>query len=142
MSRSVLNHNDGITITIVVTSIRNKNLLATSRAQACNCKDRPATICGCHYIDGNVHSEKRMENVVDALKLLRLEGRVHLEWVSASEGPSLRRWLPSLSSRSGRWTPVRFGTRRNRRERESLGYRGRRQVVSPSGSCFLVVHTL
>ncbi len=31
-----------------------------------------------------------------------------------------------LSSRSGRWTQVRFG--QSRRERESLGYRGRRQV--------------
>ena len=31
-----------------------------------------------------------MGNVVDAMKLLGLEGRVHLEWVSASEGPKFR----------------------------------------------------
>ena len=35
----------------------------------------------CHYIDGNVYTEERMANVVDAMKLLGLEGRVHLEWV-------------------------------------------------------------
>ena len=28
-----------------------------------------------------------MKNVVEAMKLLGLEGKVHLEWVSASEGP-------------------------------------------------------
>ena len=44
----------------------------------------------CHYIDGNVYTEERMGNVVDAMKHLGLEGRVHLEWVSASEGPKFR----------------------------------------------------
>jgi len=29
-------------------------------------------------------------SIVDAMKLLGLEGRVHLEWVSASEGPKFR----------------------------------------------------
>ena len=31
-----------------------------------------------------------MGNVVGAMKLLGLEGRMHLEWVSASEGPKFR----------------------------------------------------
>ena len=31
-----------------------------------------------------------MGDVVDAVKLLGLEGRVHLEWVSASECPKFR----------------------------------------------------
>jgi F420-non-reducing hydrogenase iron-sulfur subunit len=44
----------------------------------------------CHYVDSNVHTKERMENVVDAMELLGLEGRVHLEWVSASEGPKFR----------------------------------------------------
>jgi F420-non-reducing hydrogenase iron-sulfur subunit len=44
----------------------------------------------CHYIDGNVYTEERMGNVVGAMKLLGLEGRVHLEWVSASEGPKFK----------------------------------------------------
>jgi F420-non-reducing hydrogenase iron-sulfur subunit len=45
----------------------------------------------CHYIDGNVHTEERMGHVVDAMKLLGLDGRAHLEWVSASEGPKFRK---------------------------------------------------
>ena len=44
----------------------------------------------CHYIDGNIHTEEWRGDVVDAMKLLGLEGRVHLEWVSASEGPKFR----------------------------------------------------
>ena len=31
-----------------------------------------------------------MEHVVDAMEHLGLEGRVRLEWVSASEGPKFR----------------------------------------------------
>ena len=31
-----------------------------------------------------------MGGIVDAMKLIGLEGRVHLEWVSASEGPKFR----------------------------------------------------
>ena len=31
-----------------------------------------------------------MDNIVDAMKLLGLEGRVHIEWVSASEGPKFK----------------------------------------------------
>ena len=31
-----------------------------------------------------------MGNILDAMKRLGLEGRVHLEWVSASEGPKFR----------------------------------------------------
>jgi len=33
----------------------------------------------CHYIDGNVYTEERMGNVVDAMKLLGREGGAHLE---------------------------------------------------------------
>ena len=74
-----------------------------------------------------------MGNVVDAMKLLGLEGRVHLEWVSASEGPKFRETVTRVRrADQGAWTQVRLGTRRNRREDNC--YRGRRQVVSPSGS--------
>jgi hypothetical protein len=69
-----------------------------------------------------------MENVVDAMKHLGLEGRVHLEWVSASEGPKFRETVTRVCrADQGAWTQVRFGTRRNRRKHESLGYSGRRQ---------------
>ena len=44
----------------------------------------------CHYVDSNVHTRDRMEHVVDAMEHLGLEGRVRLEWISASEGPKFR----------------------------------------------------
>ena len=66
-------------------------------------------------------------NMLDAMKRLGLEGRIHLEWVSAKLGDrSSRKRSSSSSSRSGRGTQVRFG--QNRRERGSLGYIGRRCV--------------
>ena len=40
----------------------------------------------CHYIDGNRNAEVRINNTIDALKYLGLDGRLRLEWVSASEG--------------------------------------------------------
>ncbi len=52
--------------------------------------DPPATIGCCHYIDSNVYTEGRMGNILDAMKLLGLESRAHLEWVSASEGPKFQ----------------------------------------------------
>ena len=45
---------------------------------------------------------------------------------------SFGRLSPSLSSRSGRWTQVRFGMRRNMRE----NYRGATASGSSHGSCF------
>ncbi|MEA3281654.1 MAG: hydrogenase iron-sulfur subunit [Euryarchaeota archaeon] len=44
----------------------------------------------CHNNDCNVKTEERMGDVIDAMELLGLEGRVHLEWVSASEGQKFR----------------------------------------------------
>lgn len=40
----------------------------------------------CHYIDGNKNAEIRINNTIEALKYLGLDGRLRLEWVSASEG--------------------------------------------------------
>ena len=40
----------------------------------------------CHYIDGNRNAETRINNTMEALKYLGLDGRLRLEWVSASEG--------------------------------------------------------
>ena len=38
----------------------------------------PVTIGCCHHVDSNVHTEERMEDVIDTMKLLGLEDRVHL----------------------------------------------------------------
>ncbi len=59
----------------------------------------------CHYIDGNAHTEERMGNVVDAMKLLGLEGRVHLEWASASEGPKFRETVTEFVEQIGALDP-------------------------------------
>jgi len=40
----------------------------------------------CHYIEGNIHTDERMKEIVDALEHLGLSGRLQLEWVSAAEG--------------------------------------------------------
>ncbi len=43
-----------------------------------DCYDPPSTIGCCHHVDSNVHTEERMEDVIDTMKLLGLEDRVHL----------------------------------------------------------------
>jgi F420-non-reducing hydrogenase iron-sulfur subunit len=40
----------------------------------------------CHYLDGNFEAEKKFEMIRKFLKLIGLDNRVRLEWVSASEG--------------------------------------------------------
>ncbi len=40
----------------------------------------------CHYIEGNIHTDERMKEIVDALEHLGLKDRLRLEWVSAAEG--------------------------------------------------------
>ncbi|MFX0116339.1 MAG: hydrogenase iron-sulfur subunit [Candidatus Hodarchaeota archaeon] len=41
----------------------------------------------CHYLEGNLKAEKRINNTIEALKILGWEDtRLRLEWISASEG--------------------------------------------------------
>ncbi|MHA2281899.1 MAG: hydrogenase iron-sulfur subunit [Promethearchaeota archaeon] len=40
----------------------------------------------CHYLEGNYEAVKKFEMVQKFLKLINLDNRVKLEWVSASEG--------------------------------------------------------
>lgn len=47
----------------------------------------------CHYIDGNVHTDKRMKEMLDAFNHLGLDGRLRLEWVSAAEGKKFQETL-------------------------------------------------
>nr|QNO50492.1 hypothetical protein EGLMOMJH_00031 [Methanosarcinales archaeon ANME-2c ERB4] len=86
---------------------------------------RPPPTASCPCID-NVHTESGWGGMLEAMKRPGLEGRVHLEWISAKMGDrSSRRLSPSLSSGAGRWTHVRFGTRRNRRENYGIAGGGR-----------------
>lgn len=45
----------------------------------------------CHYISGNYHTLRRYHILKKMLKELGLDGRVRLEWVSASEGEKFAR---------------------------------------------------
>ncbi|MFX0115960.1 MAG: hydrogenase iron-sulfur subunit [Candidatus Hodarchaeota archaeon] len=41
----------------------------------------------CHYLEGNLQAEVRINNTIEALELLGWEAnRLRLEWISASEG--------------------------------------------------------
>ena len=61
----------------------------------------------CHYIDGNRNAEVRINNTIDALKYLGLDGRLRLEWVSASEGARFAEASKSLQKRSRNLDRVR-----------------------------------
>ena len=57
-----------------------------------------------------------MGNILDAMKLLGLESRAHLEWVSASEGPKFQTVTEFVEQIRALGPNVRFGMRRNRRK--------------------------
>ena len=40
----------------------------------------------CHYLEGNYEAEVKFKTLKKLLKIIGLDNRVHLEWVSASEG--------------------------------------------------------
>jgi coenzyme F420-reducing hydrogenase delta subunit len=40
----------------------------------------------CHYLEGNYEAEKKFKMIEKFLKMVDFEGRIRLEWVSASEG--------------------------------------------------------
>jgi coenzyme F420-reducing hydrogenase delta subunit len=40
----------------------------------------------CHYLEGNYEAEKKFDMTVKFLKMINLDDRIRLDWVSASEG--------------------------------------------------------
>jgi coenzyme F420-reducing hydrogenase delta subunit len=40
----------------------------------------------CHYLEGNYEAEKKFDMTVKFLKMINLDNRIRLDWVSASEG--------------------------------------------------------
>jgi F420-non-reducing hydrogenase iron-sulfur subunit len=60
-------------------------------------------ICGCHigdchYIAGNEQAEKRMEMTAELLDILGIgRDRMHLEWISASEGEKFARVMTQFT---------------------------------------------
>ncbi len=53
----------------------------------------------CHYIEGNVHTEERMTELMDAMDHLGLGGRLHLEWVSAAEGKKFQETITEFTEK-------------------------------------------
>lgn len=49
----------------------------------------------CHYIDGNQTAEKRLGKVMKSLEAMGFGGRLHVEWIGASEG---RRFAETIIS--------------------------------------------
>jgi F420-non-reducing hydrogenase iron-sulfur subunit len=54
----------------------------------------------CHYLRGNYMTIKRMRFLQDLLKFIGLEeGRLHLEWISAAEGPKLAQTVRDFTAK-------------------------------------------
>jgi heterodisulfide reductase subunit A len=52
----------------------------------------------CHYVSGNLRAEERVEKLRRKLAKKGMDpGRLHLEWISATEGPKFRRLIQHLS---------------------------------------------
>jgi F420-non-reducing hydrogenase iron-sulfur subunit len=73
-------------------------------------------ICGCHpgdchYIDGNLKTEKRAEAIKLMLEDFGLEQeRFRLEWVSASEGPRFAQVMTDMTNAVKRLPPSPYKT--------------------------------
>ncbi len=54
----------------------------------------------CHYLRGNFMTIKRMRFLQDLLKFVGIDqGRLHLEWVSAAEGPKLAETIRNFTEK-------------------------------------------
>jgi len=53
----------------------------------------------CHYLEGNYEAEKKFNMTAELLKLIGLEKRVRLEWVSASEGNRFAEVISDFTSK-------------------------------------------
>lgn len=67
----------------------------------------------CHYIDGNVHTVKRMELVREVLDMAGIgKDRTHLRWVSAAEGQQFADFVSELSALTTELGPFNAETHR------------------------------
>jgi len=65
----------------------------------------------CHYLEGNYYAEKKIEMAQRLLKEARVEPkRLHLEWVSASEGERFSKIMKEFSDEIKALGPVTFET--------------------------------
>jgi F420-non-reducing hydrogenase iron-sulfur subunit len=62
----------------------------------------------CHYLEGNLSAEQRIENTKGALELLGWEvDRLRLEWISASEGKRFAQIMTEFTQQIKELGPIR-----------------------------------
>ncbi len=63
----------------------------------------------CHYLEGNLRAKERIENMVEALKLLGWEvDRFRLEWISASEGKRFAQIMTDFTEKIRELGPIKI----------------------------------
>ena len=63
----------------------------------------------CHYLEGNVRAKERIENMVEALKILGWEiDRFRLEWISASEGKRFAQMMTEFTDQIRNLGPLKM----------------------------------
>ncbi|MFQ6120537.1 MAG: hydrogenase iron-sulfur subunit [Methanosarcinales archaeon] len=62
----------------------------------------------CHYIDGNKNAEVRINKTKEALKYLGLDGRLRLEWISASEGMRFAEVIKEFTEEIRKLGPIKM----------------------------------
>jgi len=64
----------------------------------------------CHYLEGNLRAEERINNTIQALKVLGWEAnRLRLEWISASEGKRFAQVMAEFTQQIKNLGPIKIG---------------------------------
>lgn len=64
----------------------------------------------CHYLEGNLRAEERINNTIKALKSLGWEAsRLRLEWISASEGKRFAQVMAEFTQQIKNLGPIKIG---------------------------------
>lgn len=67
----------------------------------------------CHYLEGNLRAEERINNTIQALKVLGWEAsRLRLEWISASEGKRFAQVMTEFTQQIKNLGPIKIGINR------------------------------
>jgi F420-non-reducing hydrogenase iron-sulfur subunit len=62
----------------------------------------------CHYLEGNLSAEVRINNTIESLKILNWEpGRLRLEWISASEGKRFAQVMSEFTQQIKELGPIK-----------------------------------
>ncbi|MHA2245847.1 MAG: hydrogenase iron-sulfur subunit [Candidatus Hodarchaeales archaeon] len=63
----------------------------------------------CHYLEGNLRAEERINNTIEALKILDWEVfRLRLEWISASEGKRFAQLMTEFTQQIRELGPIKI----------------------------------